>query len=98
MWDLSDLAPAAKANKANCQQLCIYAQDMLRIFELKGEPFGLLLPSTCLYQIVVIVILLVCALYLGISAMPTPPPSPPHASSTDTSVDLPPLDPALCCP
>lgn len=36
VWDLSDLAPRAKANKANCQQLSAYTQDMLRIFELKG--------------------------------------------------------------
>lgn len=39
VWDLSEAAPRAKANKANCQLLSNYAQDMLRIFELKGELF-----------------------------------------------------------
>ena len=37
VWDLSDTAPRAKANKLNCQQLCNFVQDMLRIFELKGN-------------------------------------------------------------
>ncbi|KAK9821282.1 hypothetical protein WJX74_008620 [Apatococcus lobatus] len=42
VWDLSDMAPRAKANKANCQQLSAYTQDMLRIFELKGKQLAFL--------------------------------------------------------
>lgn len=48
VWDLSDLVPRAKANKANCQQLSSYTQDMLRIFELKGQaPSSLPPPPKC---------------------------------------------------